>query len=228
MDGRVPFARMPAELLASSPLFSVLGAGGLAAVAGAARPVRLARNDVLFEEDDAAAAVYVVVSGRIAIVKRAGEAGRESVVALMERGDVFGEVGLFDGGGRSAQARALDDCHLLEVPYPTLRAALEERPQALWAVLALLARRLRATDESLADAMLLDVPGRTAKRLLELAGPGDGFGPSVTQEELAAMVGASRERVNKAIATFVRLGWVEQAGRRYRVLDRHHLADRAR
>lgn len=219
---------MPAELLASSPLFSVLGADGLAAVAAATRPVRLARNDVLFDEDDAATAVYVVVSGRIAVVKRAGESGRESVVALMERGDVFGEVGLFDGGGRSAQARALDACHLLEVPYPTLRAALEASPRALWAVLALLARRLRATDESLADAMVLDVPGRTAKRLLELAGPGDGFGPAVTQEELAAMVGASRERVNKAIAAFVRLGLVEQAGRRYRVLDRQRLADRAR
>jgi CRP/FNR family cyclic AMP-dependent transcriptional regulator len=219
---------MPAELLASSPLFSVLGAGGLAAVSAAARPVELVRSDVLFDEGDDAAAVYVVVSGRIAIVKRAGESGRESVVAVMEQGDVFGEMGLFDGGGRSAQARSLDDCHLLEVPYPTLRAALDSRPQALWAMLALLARRIRATDENLADAMLLDVPGRTAKRLLELAGRGDGFGPSVTQEELAAMVGASRERVNKAIATFVRLGWVEQAGRRYRVLDPKRLADRAR
>lgn len=227
-DDRVPFARMPAELLASCPLFSVLGAGGLAAAASAARPVELARNDVLFDEGDAAATVYVVVSGRIAMVKRAGESGRESVVALMEEGDVFGEMGLFDGGGRSAQARSLDASHLLEVPYPTLRAALESRPQALWAVLSLLARRLRATDEDLADAMLLDVPGRTAKRLLQLAGPDDGFGPSVTQEELAAMVGASRERVNKAIAGFVRLGWVEQAGRRYRVRDRERLTDRAR
>jgi len=219
---------MSAELLARCPLFAVLDAAGLAAVAGAARPVQLGRNDVLFAEGDEAGAVYAVVAGRVAIVKRAGEGARESVLALMERGDVFGEMALFDGGGRSGEARALDACRLLEVPYPPLRRALESSAEALWEVLALLARRIRTTDETLADAMLLDVPGRTAKRLLELAGPGDGFGASLTQEELAAMVGASRERVNKAISGFVRLGWIEQAGRRYRVLDRDNLAERAR
>jgi CRP/FNR family cyclic AMP-dependent transcriptional regulator len=219
---------MSNDILARCPLFSVLGADGRAGVAAAARAVDLARNDVLFAEGDPAAAVYVVVSGRVGILKRAGESARESLVALMEAGDVFGEMGLFDGGGRSAQARALEACTLLEVPYPVLRRALEARPEALWDVLALLAGRIRATDETLADAMLLDVPGRTAKRLLELAGPGDGSGPAITQEELAAMVGASRERVNKAIAGFVRRGWVEWSGRRYRVLDRERLAERAR
>ena len=219
---------MSTDVLARCPLFAVLGADGLAAVAAQAHPVELARHEALFDEGDEGDAVYVVVSGRVAIVKRVGDGARESLVALMEEGDVFGEMCLFDGGGRSGQARALGACRLLQVPYPVLRRALEANPEALWAVLALLARRIRATDESLADAMLLDVPGRTAKRLLELAGPGDGFGPSLTQEELAAMVGASRERVNKAIAGFVRLGWLEQSGRRYRVLDRARLAARAR
>ena len=72
--------------------------------------------------------------------------------------------------------------------------------------------------------MFLDVTGRTAKRLLELAGGEDEFRMPLTQEELAGMVGASRERVNKAIATFVRLGWLEVSGRgRYRILDRDEL-----
>lgn len=219
---------MPADILARCPLFSVLDADGMARVAAVARPVTLARNEVLFEEGDPPGAVYVVVSGRVGILKGAVDGARESLVALMDPGDVFGEMGLFDGGGRSGRARALEACELLEVPYPALRVALEANPEALWAVLALLARRIRATDESLADAMLLDVAGRTAKRLLELAEPGDGFVPALTQEELAAMVGASRERVNKAMAAFVRLGWLEQMGRRYRVVDRERLADRAR
>jgi CRP/FNR family transcriptional regulator, cyclic AMP receptor protein len=76
--------------------------------------------------------------------------------------------------------------------------------------------------------VFLDVTGRTAKRLLELAGKSDEFTLPVTQEELAGMVGASRERVNKAIAAFVKLGWLEQAERRYRILNRNQLQIRAR
>ena len=83
----------------------------------------------------------------------------------------------------------------------------------LWNVTRLLAQRLRAMDEALADSVFLDVTGRTAKRMLELADGGDQFVLPVTQEELAGMVGASRERVNKAIASFIRLGWLEQRDR---------------
>ena len=102
------------------------------------------------------------------------------------------------------------------------------RPEVLWAVVRILARRLRATDEALADAMFLDVTGRTAKRLLELADGEDDFRMPLTQEELAGMVGASRERVNKAIALFVKLGWLEISGRsRYRIVNREELEIRA-
>ena len=83
-------------------------------------------------------------------------------------------------------------------------------------------------DAALADSVFLDVTGRTAKRLLEMAGGADEFTLPVTQEELAGMVGASRERVNKAIASFVRLGWIEQSDRRYRITDREQLERRAR
>ena len=104
----------------------------------------------------------------------------------------------------------------------------EQQPALLWGVVALLAGRLRSMDAALADSVFLDVTGRTAKRLLELAGDEDEFSLPVTQEELAGMVGASRERVNKAIASFVRLGWIDQADRRYRILDREQLTRRAR
>src|SRR5258705_158193 len=88
-------------------------------------------------------------------------------------------------------------------------------------------RRL-GPDEALADTVFLDVPGRTAKRLLELAGEADEFQLPITQEELAGMVGASRERVNKAISQFVRLGWLAQTERRYTIVDRIQLTRRAR
>ena len=146
-------------------------------------------------------ALYVVLRGRVAIANKSFD-GRESVVALMENGDLFGEMGMLDGLPRSAEARALEPSEVLELGYEPARALLERRPELLWGVVRMLADRLRGMDEALADSVFLDVTGRTAKRLLELASGADEFLLPVTQEELAGMVGASRERVNKAIASF--------------------------
>lgn len=215
-----------AELLRQSELFGALDVDAVGTVAGASHRQRLQRNDVVFAEGDHAEALYLVISGRIAIAKRSVD-GRESVVALMEPTDVFGEMSLFDGEGRSAGARALEPSDVLVVPFTPIRDALERRPTQLWGVVRLLAGRLRSTDDALADSMFLDVTGRTAKRLLELAGAADEFVLPVTQEELAGMVGASRERVNKAISQFIRLGWMASADRRYRILDRPQMTRRA-
>ena len=146
----------------------------------------------------------------------------------MEPGDLFGEMPLFDGLGRSAEARALEPSTVIEISYAPVMALYEENPTELWAVVRLLASRLRSMDESLADSVFLDVTGRTAKRLLELADDSDEFTLPITQEELAGMVGASRERVNKAIASFVRLGWLEQNDRRYVITNREQLSIRSR
>jgi CRP-like cAMP-binding protein len=196
------------------------------ALSGQERP--LVRGDVLFNEGDPPDAIYLVVSGRIAIAMSNPVDRRESVVALMEPGDLFGELGLLDNGPRSALARALEPTIVLEVPFAPVRALFDEEPRLLWNVTRLLAARLRAMDEVLADSVFLDVTGRTAKRLLELANGADEFQLPVTQEELAGMVGASRERVNKAIASFIRLGWLEQHERHYRIVHRDRLELRAR
>ena len=92
----------------------------------------------------------------------------------------------------------------------------------------MLVDRLRNMDEVLADSVFLDVTGRTAKRLLEISDNEDEFSLPVTQEELAGMVGASRERVNKAIASFIKLGWIEQFDRTYRITNREQLTIRSR
>ena len=96
-------------------------------------------------------------------------------MALMEPGDLFGEMPLFDEEPRSASARALERSEVVRVPFEAVRSELEAQPALLWDVVALLASRLRATDAALADAMFLDVTGRTAKRLLELSGDADEF-----------------------------------------------------
>ena len=216
-----------AALLVRAEFFSALDPAAVSAVAADAELRDLQRNDVIFAEGDAAEELFLVRSGRVAITKRSPD-GRESVVALMEEGDLFGEMPLFEQNtGRSAGARALEASELIALPYEPLRAVFRDRPELLWGVVALLARRLRATNEDLADSVFLDVTGRTAKRLLEIAGEADEFTLPVTQEELASMVGASRERVNKAIAAFIRLGWIEQTDRRYRILNREQITRRA-
>ena len=217
----------PAVLLAGTSLFADADPATLAPVANASTLRRLVRGDVLFREGDPPDAMYVVTHGRIAIAMASPVDRRESVVALMEPGDLFGELGLLDDGPRSALARALEASYVLEVPFGPVRELFNAEPRLLWNVARLLSLRLRVMDEVLADSVFLDVTGRTAKRLLELAGGDDEFALPVTQEELAGMVGASRERVNKSIATFVKLGWIDQYERTYRILRRDQLELRA-
>ena len=215
------------RLLDSTELFNAMPVEVLDGLRDQAVVQRVAKGQAVFSEGDAADRLFVVTEGRIAIASRASD-GRETLVAVMEAGGLFGELGLFDDEPRSADARALTDAEVLAVDYAAVRAAFEARPDLLWLVVRLLAQRLRATDEALADAVFLDVPARTAKRLLELAGDRDEFQLPMTQEDLAGLVGASRERVNKAIAMFTRLGWVETTGRgSYHILDRASLTQRA-
>jgi CRP-like cAMP-binding protein len=215
------------DVLAATELFQAVSPDELTELARHAGTRRLVRGDILFNEGEEPDALYVVLRGRVAIANKSFD-GRESVVALMEPGDLFGEMGMLDGRPRSAEGRALEPSEVLELQYEPVRELLARHPELLWGVVRMLADRLRGMDEALADSVFLDVTGRTAKRLLELANGASEFLLPVTQEELAGMVGASRERVNKAIASFIRLGWLEQADRRYRILQRDRLELRAR
>lgn len=213
-------------MLRSIELFSDLGDEAVERLLDQSRTLKLVRGDVIFTEGSEADALFVVESGRIAIGNKSFD-GRESMVALMTSGDLFGEMSLFDRLGRSAEARALEPSAVIEIPYRPLIELWEQQPQLLWKVVGLLTRRLRNMDEALADSFFLDVTGRTAKHLLELAGDRDEFEIPITQEELAGLVGASRERVNKAISSFVKLEWIDQNERTYRILKRRELEIRA-
>ena len=181
---------------------------------------------MLYRRGDAARQLFVVQSGTMAVLCPSGD-GRQALVALLGSGEVLGLCNLFDDTVRSTEARALEPSTVVSVPYERIRRVIEQRPALLWTLSRLLADRLRALDQALADNVFLDVTGRTAKRLIQLAGDAQEFELPVTQEELASLVGASRERVNKALATFTRLGWLEQRDRRYRITDRQQLARRA-
>ena len=212
----------PRLLLRQTALFSMLDEDTLDEVLQVLTVIKLKRGTDLFLENDEANTLYIVADGRIAIIKSFVDR-KDSMVALIEPGDLFGEMGLFEDQPRSATARALENSELVEVPYPPIRKALEARPSLLWSLVSLLAQRLRSTDSALADAMFLDVTGRTAKRILEIAGNSDEFVIPLTQEELAGLVGASRERVNKTLASFAKSGLLDISDRRYTILKRDKL-----
>jgi CRP/FNR family cyclic AMP-dependent transcriptional regulator len=216
------------DILARTDFFADAPPEALATVSSAGQERHLIRGDVLFNEGDPPDSLYLVIRGRMAIAIANPIDRRESVVALMEPDDLFGEMSMLDNGPRSAMARALEPTTVLAIPFEPILAMFDQYPKLLWNVTRMLAQRIRVTDEALADSVFLDVTGRTAKRLLELADGSDQFTLPVTQEELAGMVGASRERVNKAIASFIRLGWLEQQDRTYRITQRDRLELRAR
>ena len=216
------------QILAETEIFANAPHEVLTAVASAGQVRELVRGDVLFEAGDEPASLFVVLSGRIAIaIGNRPFDHRESVIALMDEGDLFGEMGMLDKRDRSAGARALEQSAVLEIPYSAVVTQLNASGDLMWNVIRMLSNRLRTMDEALADSVFLDVTGRTAKRLIDLSGGKDEFTLPITQEELAGMVGASRERVNKAIASFIKLHWLEQHERSYRILNRDALQQRA-
>ncbi len=217
------------QVLADTEIFAGAPAEVLSSIAGSGTVRTLVRGDVLFETGDEPDSLYVVLKGRIAIaIGNRPFDHRESVVALMDDGDLFGDMGMLDKGPRSAGARAIEPSTVLEIPYAAVLAQLDAHPELMWNVVRMLVTRLRAMDAALADSVFLDVTGRTAKRLLELSNGADDFTLPVTQEELAGMVGASRERVNKAIASFIKLGWLEQHDRHYVIKKRDSLELRSK
>ena len=215
-----------ADFLRSIDMFSELDDELLEPIVDQSKTLDLQRGDVLFQSGDDSSHLYIVTRGRIAIGNRSFD-GRESLVALMESGDLFGEMPLFSNDGRSAEARALEESAVIVIPYQPVKDLYDENPSLLWRVVEMLVSRLKSTDIALADTMFLDVTGRTAKRLLEMAGESDEFQLPITQEELAGMIGASRERVNKSISSFIKLGWLSQSGEKYIILDRKQLEIRS-
>ena len=215
-------------LLARSDMFAAFDDDELRRVLADARSLRCQRNQALFNEGDEADEMFVVRRGRIAIGRHSPD-GRESLVALMEAGDLFGEMPLFDNQPRSASARALEASELLAIPYTLVKQCLDGRPRAA------LGRRRDARAAPTLDrlgARRCGLPRCDGPDGQAAAGAGRRGGrvrPARSpRRSWPGLVGASRERVNKAIAAFLRLGWIEQSDRRYRITERERLTQRAR
>ena len=219
--------------LANTPLFAALDDEAAAALRSCMNDVKVARGRTLFNEGDPGDRLYVVTEGKIKLGRTAAD-GRENLLAILGPGEMFGELSLFDPGPRTATATAVTDTSVLGLGHDELEPWLTGRPEVAAQLLGALAQRLRRTNEAMADLVFSDVPGRVAKALLDLARrfgvqSEDGLHVThdLTQEELAQLVGASRETVNKALADFASRGFLRLEARAVVILDIERLSRRA-
>ena len=222
------------EVVRRAALFTALDDASAATLRASMSGIKISKGQVLFKEGDPGDRLFVVVEGKLKLGTSSGD-GRENLLSILGPGDMFGELSLFDPGPRTATATAVTDSRVLALANDQVIGWVTAHPQVSLQLLKRLARRLRRTNEVLADLVFADVPGRVAKAIMDL---GERFGTKkddglhvnheLTQEELAQLVGASRETVNKALADFAGRGWVRLEPRAVVVLDYERLSKRGR
>jgi CRP/FNR family cyclic AMP-dependent transcriptional regulator len=218
-----------ADFLGTVPLFRELDRAALRAFADITREHRYGRGTVIVSEGDPGDALYIVRSGEVKVVL-VSEDGREVILGVLGPGAHFGELSLIDGRPRSAHVIATQTASLLVLRRVDFRRQVEAQPQVAWALLMELSRRLRQADGTIGSLVLLDVPGRVARVLVENATPGQPatLVKPLTHQVIAHMVGASRETVSRAMSEFQDKGWISVVRRKVTIEDRAALEARAR
>jgi CRP-like cAMP-binding protein len=234
MGSKVPLVPIDQEVIRKAPLFTALDDAAAASLLANMVSVKIAKGSVLFAEGDEGDQLYVIAEGKLKLGTSSGD-GRENLLSILGPGEMFGELSLFDPGPRTSTATAVTDAKLLSLGQEKLLPWLIENPMVSLQLLASLAQRLRRTNEAVGDLVFSDVPGRVAKALIDL---GERFGKKtdeglfvhhdLTQEELAQLVGASRETVNKALADFAGRNWLKLDGRAVLITDFERLSKRSK
>jgi CRP-like cAMP-binding protein len=222
------------DLLRRVPLLAALTDADREALAGGLGRRRYRRGDIICQKDEPGHALFIVERGSVRIYVPSSQ-GNDLILAVLGAGDFFGDLSLLDGRPRSASAAATAETMLLTLERADFIALITSRPAAAMAVLEAVSRRLRETDEMASDLAFLDVGGRLAKKLLELSGAHGVQRPAggtlidlpITQEELANMIGVTRESVNRNLSDFRRMGLIQNQGRKLIVRDPERLRRRA-
>ncbi|MEA2520231.1 MAG: family transcriptional regulator, cyclic receptor protein [Chloroflexota bacterium] len=219
--------RSMSEALAAVPLFAGLDAGGLAGLAKGMRIRRFRRGETVFHLGDPGDALFIVMAGSIKITLPA-DSGDEAILATLRPGDFFGELALLDGAPRSATAVAIEATETYILARERFRELIATEPVMRDAVLATMAAEVRRLTHHVEELHFLDITGRLASRLVRLAAEpgasrlGDGSirlaGP-LTQGDLAAMIGCTRQSVNKLLGMFTDDGLIRLEKDRIVVVD---------
>jgi CRP/FNR family transcriptional regulator, cyclic AMP receptor protein len=222
------------EILARSGLVQGVEPGAVSALTRYLHAVDFPRKHTVFAEGEPGDRLYIIMSGKVKLGRRSSD-DRQNILAIMGPSDMFGELSIFDPGPRTASATTITRVRALSMDRDALKAWIKDRPEIAEQLLRVLARRLRRTNNNIADQIFTDVPGRVASQLLHLAkrfGTPDGGAVRVThdltQQEIAQLVGASRETVNKALADFAQRGWIRWNGKSVLICDPERLTVRAR
>jgi len=213
------------DVLKKVPLFSDLSEAELARFAEVTREREYPKNSVILFEDDPGDALYIVSAGQVKVVL-IGEDGREVILSVLGDGDFFGEMALIDDEPRSAHVIAMRDSQLLVLRRDDFQAQLVAQPKIGLKLLRVLVQRLRRADEKIGGLVLLDVNGRVARLLLDMAD--EGGGPRITRRlthhTIAQMIGSSRETVSRAMRELVERGLIEVSRREISIKNREGLA----
>ncbi len=211
------------DILRRVPLFAELGEAALAALAARLRRRKVPAGTPVVYKGDPAGALYLIASGRVK-VHQATAGGDEVILEVMGPGDFFGEMSLLDGQPRSADVSTLQATELLLLEGEALRETIQEQPAVAWTLLRILSQRLRDQNDRAEMLMTRDVAGRVADRLLKLAASQGSLLPDgkstrldvcLTQSDIAALIGATRERVSRALTAFRKSGaitWDKDGG----------------
>jgi CRP/FNR family cyclic AMP-dependent transcriptional regulator len=216
----------PLEVLRGSALFEGVDAVDLATLAPNLHTRSFGAGTHIFREGDLGLHLYVILRGEVKIV-RSGPRGTEVVFAVLMPGDLFGELALLEEGAvRTADAVAVQPTECLTLERSTLIAFLDADRERMWHLIHSLSAYIRRKDESFAEVAFLDIQGRVARKLLELARTHGDPAPGgtrirvrVSQRTLAGMVAARRENVNRALSRFAAHGDISIAGGYITVLD---------
>ena len=184
------------------------------------------RGEVVFHQGDSGDTLHIVRHGHAKIVVPS-EVGDEAVLTVVQPGDMFGEITLLDGEARSATVVALEDLETATLSRLAFRDLMRRSPATVEVLLAAMAATIRRLTTEVADLMFLDLRGRLAKKLLELAETHGATLPDgstqiqvqLTQEELAGMIGATRPRVNRLLGFFEDGGLIGRQGRSIAILN---------
>jgi CRP-like cAMP-binding protein len=221
------------DVLARSGIFGRVEASARSALTERLEPVYFPAGHTIYTEGEAGDRMYIIISGKVKI-GRGSRDGGEDLLAVMGPSEMFGEMSTFDPGPRTCRAIAITEVRAVPVTRDTLCTLMFDNPAIAEQLLRVLARRLRRTT-NLADLSFTDVPGRVARRLLQLA---HRFGVQedgalrvthhLTSEEMGQLVGASSETVNNVLADFVHRGWIQLDGTGVLISESEQLGRRAR
>lgn len=219
--------------MARSPLFHGIADDELTRIALMMVRHRYRKDEVIFHEGDPGDSLHVVVEGRVKITRELAE-GEEAIVVVLQAGDSFGELVLLDGAPRSATATAMEASETMTMARSTFVELVEGGSPFRTQLLTGIARRIRRLTDQLAEVHFLDLAGRLAlqlTRLAEEAQPGVetdiALSRSLTQSDLAAMVGGTRQRVNQIIGDFTDEGLVAHDGGHLVIRDLERLRRRS-